>query len=208
MNEPLNIAAIIFFILCIIFLVLFVGSLKKKKYFGAARDFVFAFLMLTLSLLFGVISFSIQGYNALTKEELAATVEVQPVTRQSFSVKIIFPDGDTREYDLEGEEFYIDAHILKWKSVANLFGLHTFYELDRVSGRYTDIEDETNKKRTVYSLAKEKVINIFKLRLDYPFLSFLVDAQYGSATFINVNEHKKLNVFVSTTGLLIRDAEE
>lgn len=208
MSDPLNIAAIIFFILCIIFLFLFVTSLRKKKFLGAARDFVFTFLMLTLSLLFGVISFSIEGYKALTKEELAATVEVQPVTRQSFSVKIIFPDGDTREYDLDGEEFYIDAHILKWKSIANLFGLHTFYELERVSGRYRDIDDETSKRRTVYSLAKEKTIDIFKLRLDYPFLSFLIDAQYGSATFIDVNEHNKFNVFVSTTGLLIRDTGE
>ncbi len=186
MSNPLNIAAIVFFILCVIFLVLFVTSLRKKKFFGAVRDFVFALLMLTLSLLFGVISFSIQGYNALIKEELAASVEILPVTEQSFSAKIIFPDGDEKEYDIDGEEFYIDAHILKWKSVANLFGLHTFYELDRVSGRYTNIEDEKYKKRTVYSLAKERAIDIFKLRLDYPFLSFLVDAQYGSATFINI----------------------
>jgi hypothetical protein len=207
MREPLNIAAIIFFILCVIFFVLFVSSLRKKKFLGAARDFVFVLLMLVLSLLFGVISFSIEGYKALTREELAATVLIQPVTQQSFSVKIIFPDADSSEYDIDGDEFYIDAHILKWKSIANLFGLHTFYELDRVSGRYTDLEDEKLKSRTVYSLAKDRTIDIFKLRLDYPFLSFLVDAQYGSATFINVNEHKKLNVFVSTTGLLIRDAE-
>jgi len=207
MGDPLIIAAIVFILLCIIFLFAFIASLRRKRFFGAVRNFTFAFLMLTLSLLFGTISISIQGYNALTREELAATVEIFPVSKQIFIARITFPDGSEKQFKLEGDEFYIDAHILKWKSLANLFGLHTYYELDRIAGRYTDIEDETNKNRTVYSVAEDKLINAFDLRIKYPFLSFLVDAEYGSASFIATNAHKNLKIMVSTTGLLIRDEE-
>ncbi|MCW8809915.1 MAG: hypothetical protein OQJ93_02950 [Ignavibacteriaceae bacterium] len=164
--------------------------------------------MLTLALLFGTISISIQGYNALTREELAATVEIIPVSKQIFMARITFTDSSEKQFKLEGDEFYIDAHILKWKSLANLLGLHTLYELDRIAGRYTDIEDETNKNRTVYSVAEDKLIDAFDLRLKYPFLSFLVDAEYGSASFITTNAHKNLKIMVSTTGLLIRDEEK
>jgi hypothetical protein len=101
----------------------------------------------------------------------------------------------------------VDAHILKWKSLANLFGLHTFYELDRVAGRYSEIEEETSKDRTVFSLGKEKMVNIFDLRLKYELLSFLLDAEYGSASFVNVSNSAKFNIMVSTTGLLIRTEE-
>jgi len=174
---------------------------------GAISNFIFAFLMLALSLLFGVITISIQGYNSFTREELAAYVEIIPLQQQSFTARIILPDGEEKQYVLEGDEFYLDAHILKWKSIANLLGIHTLYELDRVSGRYTGIEDETNKKRTVYSLGEKRMIDIFKMRLQYPFLSFLVDAEYGSASFVAVKKQRKLNVMVSTTGLLIRDVE-
>jgi len=163
--------------------------------------------MLTLSLLFGVITISLQGYNALTREELAASVEIVPLDEQSFTAILSFPDGSEKQFILEGDEFYIDAHILKWKSLANLLGIHTLYELDRISGRYTDIEDEINKKRTVYSLAEERLIDIFNLRLEYPFLSFLVDAEYGSASFVLINNNRKLDILVSTTGLLIRKTE-
>jgi hypothetical protein len=208
MSDPLIIAATVFILLCVIFLFAFFTSLRKKRFFGAVRNFTFAVLMLTLSLLFGTISISIQGYNALTREELAATVEIFPVSKQIFMARITFPDSSEKQYKLEGDEFYIDAHILKWKSLANLFGLHTFYELDRIAGRYTDIEDETNKNRTVYSVAEDKLINAFDLRLKYPFLSFLVDAEYGSASFITTNAHKNLKIMVSTTGLLIRDEEK
>jgi hypothetical protein len=208
MNDPLIIAAIVFILLCIIFLFAFIASIRKKRVFGAVRNFTFAFLMLTLSLLFGTISISIQGYNALTREELAATVEIFPVSKQIFIARVTFPDSSEKQFKLEGDEFYIDAHILKWKSLANLFGLHTYYELDRIAGRYTDIEDETNKNRTVYSVAEDKLIDAFDLRLKYPFLSFLVDAEYGSASFIATNTHKNLKIMVSTTGLLIRDEEK
>ncbi|MEJ2272789.1 MAG: hypothetical protein P8X91_10035 [Candidatus Bathyarchaeota archaeon] len=152
------------------------------------------------------ISISIQGYNAFTREELAASVEVFPIRKQLYTARITFPDRSEKQFNLEGDEFYIDAHILKWKSIANLFGLHTLYELDRVAGRYIEIEDESNKHRTVYSLADDKLIDIFYWRLKYPILSFLVDAEYGSASFVTANVNKKINIMVSTTGLLIRDA--
>jgi len=207
MNVPLTITAAVFMLLCIIFLIAFIVSLRKRRFMGAISNFIFAFLMLALSLLFGVITISIQGYNSFTREELAAYVEIIPLQQQSFTARIILPDGEEKQYVLEGDEFYIDAHILKWKSIANLLGIHTLYELDRVSGRYTGIEDETNKKRTVYSLGEKRMIDIFKMRLQYPFLSFLVDAEYGSASFVVVKKQRKLNVMVSTTGLLIRDVE-
>ena len=206
MSDPLNIAALVLIILCIIFLFAFVASLRKRKFFGAVRNFTFALLMLSLSLLFGSISISIQGYNAYTREELVASVEVSPIREQLYTARITFPDNTEKQFNLEGDEFYIDAHILKWKSLVNLFGLHTFYELDRVAGRYIDIEDESNKHRTVYSLAEDKLIDIFYLRLKYPIFSFLVDAEYGSASFVTANTHKKINIMVSTTGLLIRDS--
>jgi hypothetical protein len=208
MSNPLIIAATVFILLCVIFLFAFFTSLRKKKFFGAVRNFTLAVLMLTLALLFGTISISIQGYNALTREELAATVEIIPVSKQIFMARITFTDSSEKQFKLEGDEFYIDAHILKWKSLANLLGLHTLYELDRIAGRYTDIEDETNKNRTVYSVAEDKLIDAFDLRLKYPFLSFLVDAEYGSASFITTNAHKNLKIMVSTTGLLIRDEEK
>ena len=205
--NPLNIAAVVFAVFSLLFLVAFIVSIKKHKKWKAARNFVFLLLMLVISLLFATISFSLQGYNSLTHEELAAYVDVEPTGKQSFIAYFQFPDKSEAEFKLSGDELYVDAHILKWKSIANLFGLHTLYELDRVSGRYIDIGDETTKNRTVYSLASDRFIDIFDLRLKNEFLSFLVDAEYGSATFINVKKYPRLKIMVSSTGLLIRKAE-
>jgi len=205
--NPLNITAGIFAVFSLIFLVAFFASLKKHKKMGATKNLIYMFLMLVISLLFATISFSIQGYTYLTHEELAAYVDIEPTGYQSFKAYFLFPDSTEAEFNLAGDELYVDAHMLKWKSFANLFGLHTLYELDRVSGRYADLDDETSKNRTVYSLASDKLIDIFNIRMKNDFLSFLVDAEYGSATFINVKKYSKLKIMVSATGLLIRKAE-
>ena len=206
MFDPLNITAGVFAVLCVIFLIAFVSAIRKRKVLGAVRNFTFTILMLALALLFATISFSIQGYRALTHEQLAATVEIEPLSNQKFIARLWFPDNGESEFKLSGDELYVDAHILKWKSIANIFGLHTLYELDRVAGRYVDIDEEITKDRTVFSLSSKKFVDIVDLRLKYEFLSFLVDAEYGSATFINVRKYSKLKIMVSTTGLLIRAA--
>lgn len=206
--DPLNIASVFFAILCLLFFIAFIFAIKKHKVWGAARNFTFAFLMLVLSLLLATISLSIQGYRALTQEELAARVVIEPVDEKKFIAHFRFADNSRAKYEISGEELYVDAHILKWKSFANLLGLHTLYELDRVAGRYTIIDDEKARPRTVYSLAEEKAIDIFDLRTKYEILSFLVDAEYGSATFINVKKASKFKIMVSTTGLLFRTDED
>jgi hypothetical protein len=117
-----------------------------------------------------------------------------------------YPDGRQSAFALAGDEIYVDARILKWKPIANVFGLHTGYELDRVAGRYRDTEQERSAPRTVYALGEDKPVDLFGLRRRHAFLAPLLDAEYGSATFVPVTQPAELELRVSTTGLLIREA--
>ncbi|HEY6239551.1 MAG TPA: hypothetical protein VIW78_01800, partial [Burkholderiales bacterium] len=119
---------------------------------------------------------------------------------------LTFPDGRRASYSLAGDEIYVDARILKWYALANLLGLNTAYELDRVGGRYRDIERERTAPRTLYTLAQGKPVDLFDLRRRYAFLAPFFDAEYGSASFVPVSDPAELELRVSTTGLLIRPA--
>ncbi len=205
-NPPIVIT-MFFAFLGLIFLIIAIAALKKRKMFGTAMSFMLALLMLSLFALFGTVSIAIQGYNALTREELAARVNVEPIGEQAFMARFSMPDGSEKTFSLAGDQLYIDAHILKWKPWANIFGMHTSYELDRVAGRYAMLRDETTKVHTVYTLSKEKSLDMFDLRRRFQILNPLLDAEYGSATFINSNSKEEFRVLVSTTGLLIRKSE-
>jgi hypothetical protein len=59
----------------------------------------------------------------------------------------------------------------------------------------------------VHSLGRERPVDLFGLRQRYAFLAPLLDAQYGSATFVPVTRPAEFELRVSTTGLLIREAD-
>lgn len=208
LSNPLVVLSMVFAFLGLIFLIITIVEIKKWKVFPSATNFVIALLMLSLSALFGTISIATQGYQALTREELAAIVSVEPTGKQEFTARFAMPDGSEQIFSLAGDQLYVDAHILKWKPFANIFGLHTSYELGRVAGRYASLDDETTKVRTVHSLSKDKPLNMFDLRQRFGMLNPLLDVEYGSATFINSNSPEKFGLMVSTTGLLIRKIDK
>jgi hypothetical protein len=178
--------------------------LRRGRWFGGALGTGTGLVFVVAGALSLVLSAATQGYRAFTREETAALVETRPTGPQRFQARVTTPDGRVTTFDLAGDELYVDAHILKWKPLANLLGVHTAYELDRVAGRYTALEDEQAKPRTVSSLAVEKRVDLFALRRRFAWLDPLVDATYGSATFIAAREPGRFAVLVSTTGLLVR----
>lgn len=191
----------------ILFLLLGGMTLKKKRVAGSTVSFSLGIIFILLGALFGTLTVSTLGYRALTREKLIAVIETSPSGDQTFRATFYFPDKRKSTFVLAGDELYVDAHILKWKPIANLLGIHTYYELDRVAGRYTELQDEQSKTRTVYSLARSKPVNLFDLRRKFPILNPLVDAEYGSATFIMAGAQQQFELRVSTTGLLIRKVE-
>jgi len=208
MPSPLIIIALLCALFCLAFLFAAMASLKKRRVFSIVIRSLLALLMLSLALLFSAISISLQGYRALTKEERAAIVKIEPAGAQKFIARFTFPDGSQQAFSLTGDQLYVDAHILKWKPLVNILGLHTAYELDRVAGRYENLTDETTRPRTVHTLSKDKPIDMFQLRRRFEALNPLLDAEYGSATFINTNSAEEFSIMVSTTGLLIRKTEK
>jgi hypothetical protein len=138
---------------------------------------------------------------------VAAHIVVKPTGKQRFMATFRFPDGREATYELAGDEIYVDAHILKWHPYANLIGLHTAYEIDRVAGRYHAVKDEREAMRTVHALARDKPVDLYALGRRYTFLAPVLDAEYGSATFVPVTRAAELELRVSTTGLLMREAK-
>ncbi len=207
MPPIVTLIAIVFLFLCLVSFIAGVLSLRKRRVSAGSIGLLVGLLFLSLAALFATVGISIHGYRALTYEEVAAKVRIEPVEPGKFSADFRFPDGRSERFELSGDEFYVDAHILKWKAIANFFGLHTVYELDRVAGRYTRLEDERSKPRTVFSLGRTKPLDMFNLRMRYSFLKPLVDAEYGSASFVPAKNATELEIRVSTTGLLIRNVD-
>jgi len=204
MTDTLTIGVIVLAMLSLVLFLAMAAALRNRRYLSSLLRGLTALALLGLAGLVGTLGLAVQGYRALTHEEVAATVRVEPTGPKQFKAWLRFADGRQINYDLVGDELYVDAHILKWKPLVNILGLHTAYELDRIAGRYTDVAEERSAMRSVHTLAQDKPLNLFDLRRRYALIAPLVDADYGSATFIMANEPIELEVRVSTSGLLVR----
>jgi len=165
-------------------------------------------ILVAICIAFAALTLGTAGYRALVREETAAVVRIVPTSPQRFAAHFEFPNGRRATFALAGDELYVDAHILKWKSPVNWMGLHTEYELDRVGGRYIDLKDEQRRTRTVFSLAPRRPIDVFQLARKHTHFEPLVDAEYGSASFVHADRRALFEVRVSTSGLLIREVPD
>jgi hypothetical protein len=188
----------------LIFLVLALVALRRRRWLRMAGHVVVGLLFLAIAGLFGTIGIAVQGYRTLTHEEVAAVITTEPLGPQQFRATFQFADGRAASYRLAGDALYIDGHVLKWKPIVNFLGLHTAYELDRVAGRYERLEDEQGRARTVERLSADKSVDMFNLRQRYALLAPLLDAEYGSATFVPAGAPQRYELRVSTSGLLMR----
>lgn len=206
MSSLPTIFAVAAALLAVVFFVAGVRALRRRRVVTSAIDGLVGVLLLVCAALLGVITIATTGYRALTREDLAATVEIVPTGPRRFEARLELPDGTRDTFDLAGDQIYVDAHILKWKPVANLLGLHTAYELDRIGGRYADIGSELVDEKTVYSLKTSKPagLDMFSLARETSLFAPLLDAEYGSGTFQRAARPAVYEVYVSTTGLLIR----
>lgn len=187
------------------FVGLAVRAFRRRRWVGTAGRSTVGALFASLAALAATLSASTQGYRALTAEEVAMTITTVPTGPHAFQAYVEFPDGRDTTLAVAGDQVLVDARILKWHYLANVLGLHTQYELDRLTGRYVHLEDERTLERTVHSLAAEKPVDLYDLLERYSLLRLLVDAEYGSATYLDVTKPARLEVRVSTTGLLVRE---
>jgi len=181
-----------------------VSGLRRRRPWVGTGGVLLALLGLLAGALCATVAVGLQGYRALTREEVAARVYTHPTGPRSFDARFVFPDGSEQDFLLAGDQLAVEARILKWHPWVNLLGVHTAYELDRVSGRYARLEDETRLPRTVFALGEPRTVDVFGWSRKLPWLAPLVDAEYGSATFTAADRSASYEIRVSTTGLLVR----
>lgn len=203
--DPLWVFIGFFFLLAVVFFVFAGRAFRRKHYFGSFSRSLAALVFLLSSVLAGLLSFATWGYKALTFEEILAHVEITVLEPQRFLADFRFSDGSSQSFALSGDQLYVDAKVLKWHPYANLLGFKTLYEFDRVAGRYRSLDDELKQPRSLYSLETKRNLDLFKLSRNYPFFSFLLDAEYGSATFSDIKTNTRYQISLSNSGLLIRE---
>ena len=189
----------------LLLLMLACQRLFRARFIAAGGSGAMGALLLGMAALLFVTSLNLHTYARLTHERPVAEIVFEQRGPQTFNATLAqVPSGEIQMFVLQGDEWQLDARVLKWKGWANLFGLDAQYRLERVSGRYRDIEQERNGERTVYPLAENPGLDLWKISLEHPSRLPFVDAVYGNAAYMPMTDGARYEVSITQTGLIAR----
>ncbi len=202
--------------LAILFVALFLHGWRriKSRQWLRASFYVMPALISMTSLFFLLLVISnLTTYQRLTHERELIQLSIEKLAHQQFEVRLDYLDPDlgqiSRELLVSGDEWRLEARILKWQGWANLIGLDSYFQLDRLSGRFRNIEQAGSQLPTIHALSKEKQgINLWQLkRLMKSSLPFL-DAYYGHAVFLPLEHAAVYTISINQAGLITRPAND
>jgi hypothetical protein len=181
-----------------------VRRLRRRKILGGMLTGATALVLLLLSACAALIAVNLLTYQRLSFEQPAGELQLSRIGPDEFNVVLTYPDGEHAAFTLRGDEWQVDARVLKWRAFANLIGFDTAYRLERIGGRYARIEDERTQVRTVYALNAPQRIDPWTLIHRYHSWLPWIDAFYGSATFLPMADGALYEIKVSQSGLVAR----
>ncbi|HEU5176166.1 MAG TPA: hypothetical protein VFU24_01830 [Burkholderiales bacterium] len=183
--------------------------LRRVQLVSGTMFFLIGALVLLLAAGVALVAMNLYTYARLTHEQEAARVQVRQLGSRLYVVSVQPAKGPVRHYELTGDEWQIDARVLKWRAMGNLLGFDTVYRLERLSGRYGTVAAERSSPRTVHDLAHDETpLDIWSLvRQHHRYIPF-ADALYGSAVYVPMSEGAEYAVTVSASGLVVRPGND
>ncbi len=205
---PLNALIAIFGLIGLLLLIVALRRFRVMNIGSGVFSGILAMVFLALAAAVFALVLDLRTYQRLTNESPVGELDLSRVAPHQYDAVLTYPNGTVAVFFLRGDEWQVDARILKWQGSVNLLGFDAALRLDRISGRYTNIEDERGQPRTVYQLRPPEIIDLWDLARRYHRWLPWVDALYGSATFLPMADKGSYEINASQTGLIARPLNE
>lgn len=207
MNTLIGVTAL-FGLLAIFFLVSVVRHLRRKRVVRATGSLAGSVATASVGGAGMVLLTSIYGYNQLTEEQNVAMIEFSQQAPGFYVARLMVDGKIDQELPLSGDEWQLDARVVTWKPPVTILGLEPIYQLERLSGRYSDVGREVSEPRTVHSLAGENPLDVWALARRFPAFTPGVDAYYGTATYVPMADGARFEISLSRDALIARPVND
>ena len=100
--SPFGLAGLVFGLIGALLLFAGIGALIRLRPLRFISRTIFGLLLFAVGALAATIAIGTHGYTALTREDVAATLLVQPTGPQRFSATVRYPDLREVKFELRG----------------------------------------------------------------------------------------------------------
>lgn len=182
--------------------------LRQHRPLAASWRGVLLLLGLAVTLLLAGAGWALRGYRVLGEETPVVEIDARILSPQRWALALNWPDGTTRQVQMAGDAWRVEAVVLKWKLPALLAGVPPLYRLDRLSGRYDDPAQETQAPRTVLDFNEAGSFDLLQLHRRHPQWLPMVDTVFGSGAYLPLVDAGHYTVSLMRTGALVARPDE
>ncbi len=157
--------------------------------------------LLSSALACGLVVIDLHAYKQLLIDKKIAKIKLKAKGPQTFQASFFVEGELEREFLLRGDQWQIDARIIRWKGPLKKFS-KPGYQLDRIAGRYHSIDQERDADRTVYALRDEDSwFDLWSFAHENKQSLSWVDAVYGNATFVPMLDGAEYELVLTASGI-------
>jgi hypothetical protein len=207
-STILLVLAVVALLSTMVLLVALRERLQEGQRLEAAARAVLLLVTFSLTLILAGAGFALRGYRLLDEETPVAEIDARILSPQRWALTLHWPDGASRQVQLAGDAWRLEAVVLKWKTPAMLAGLPPLYRLDRLSGRYDDPTQEAEAARTVIGFREAGSFDLLDLHKQYPRWLPAIDVLFGSGVFLPLVDQGHYTVSLMRTGALVARPDE
>jgi hypothetical protein len=168
---------------------------------------LFGLMLVALAGVSALLAASLVQFFRLTSDTPLLHISIAQRAPQQFVLTASTPDAQSRDYDLRGDQWQVDAQIVRWRLPALLAGVPPLYRFERISGRYQDPSQEQSAMHTAYAFDNSSMPDLTALAHRFPNWLNFVDVQFGSATYMPLSNGAQYEVFMDPRGALFARPE-
>ena len=199
---------LIFSLLAFVFLVRTFSCTRRGRILRAGGSGISCIASAAVAGIALLLAFSYYSYGRLTSEKVISSLQFRQTANDEYEARLMIMGEHDRLFRLRGNEWQLDARLINWKPPATILGLDPIYRLERLSGRFSEIERERAEVRTVHALAPHSYLDIWAFARQFPVLTPGVDAYYGSATYVPMSDGARFEVSLSRDALIARPVND
>ncbi|MBB71286.1 MAG: hypothetical protein CMF50_02675 [Legionellales bacterium] len=183
---------------CLIFAL---TTLCKARWVRAIQSAFVAGVLIVVGLLGIGFTHNLDTYQSLEPGKALATIHFVEIGPNRYHVILkIRGKRRVKQFNLDGDQWQIDAHILRWRKLAQSLGLQPLYRLENITSGFRQATN-TQPQSSHYGLGKNHGIDLSQLLKKNQAWLPIVDSIYDNGTYAPMANQAKFSIWLTETGL-------
>lgn len=141
------------------------------------------------------------GYHAASVGKTIANVSIYQLGDQSYDVTITDGDGQEFRSMVRGDQWQLDVRLIRWYGPGAKEGAQVLYRLDRLAGRYLQLEQERNQERSAFTIQQSRWVDVWQVLSRH---TSWLKAEQGQAQFMPLVNGAMFAIHADIEGVVAR----